>query len=90
MEWPYKIYGYLHDTNLPHITIMIGSSMKQRERKVLFVSSQMTTDRWTTLVQMKRKSVLSPSASAMMDRQHFAEKAIRSFMDEVYKYMVLQ
>lgn len=60
MEWPYEIYGYLHDTNLPHITIMIGSSMKQRERKVLFVSSQMTTDRWTTLVQMKRKSVLSP------------------------------
>ena len=51
MEWPYEIYGYLHDTNLPHITIMIGSSMKQRERKVLFVSS---------LVQMKRKSVLSP------------------------------
>ncbi len=88
MEWPYEIYGYLHDTNLLHI-IMIGSSMKQSERKVLFVSSQMTTDRWTTLVQMKRKSVLSPSASAMMDRQHFAEKAIRSFMDEVYKYMGL-
>ncbi|WP_273700999.1 MULTISPECIES: hypothetical protein [Anaeromassilibacillus] len=41
------------------------------------------------MVQMKRKSVLSPSASAMMDRQHFAEKAIRSFMDEVYKYMGL-
>ena len=20
MEWPYKIYGYLHDTNLPHET----------------------------------------------------------------------
>lgn len=32
MEWPYEIYGYLHDTNLLHITIMIGSSMKQREK----------------------------------------------------------
>lgn len=88
MEWPYEIYGYLHDTNLLHI-IMIGSSMKQSERKVLFVSSQMTTDGRTILAQIKRKSVLSPSASAMMDRQHFAEKAIRSFMDEVYKYMGL-
>ncbi len=59
MEWPYEIYGYLHDTNLLHI-IMIGSSMKQSERKVLFVSSQMTTDGRTILAQIKRKSVLSP------------------------------
>ena len=59
MEWPYEIYGYLHDTNVLYI-IMIGSSMIQSERKVLFVSSQMTTDGRTILAQIKRKSVLSP------------------------------